>query len=128
MQWYREAYQKLGMFGPEHCTGDCAEQDFTCKVLVLSPDILREPYWKPEHQLLYAQSGFGCMPHSSGQAVFAASLADGETTRWNREDFVGILKDEFLPEWAKPKLAELIALRQTGPKVAGPTMGYPALR
>ena len=44
---------------------------------------------------------------------------DGETARWNREDFVGILKDEFLPEWAKPKLAELQAQEQTD----APTMG-----
>lgn len=27
---YREAYQKLGLFGPEHCVGDRAEQDYIC--------------------------------------------------------------------------------------------------
>ena len=96
-----------------------AEQDYTGKVLVLSPDVLREQYWGQKYQLLYAQSGFGCKPHSSGRAVFATSLADGETARWNREDFVGVLDDKFLPEWAKPKLAELQAQEQTD----APTMG-----
>ena len=116
---YREAYQKLGLFGPEHCVGDRAEQDYTGKVLVLSPDVLREQYWGQKYQLLYAQSGFGCKPHSSGRAVFATSLANGETARWNRGDFVGVLDDKFLPEWAKPKLAELQAQEQTD----APTMG-----
>ena len=39
---YRKAYQKLELFGAEHCVGDRAEQDFTGKVLVLSPDTLKE--------------------------------------------------------------------------------------
>ena len=119
VSFYRKAVQALNLFGAEHCVGDRAEQDFTGKVLVLSPDVLREQYWGQEYQLLYAKSGFGCKPHSSGRAVFATSLMDGETARWNREDFVGILKDEFLPEWAKPKLAELNAQEQTD----APTMG-----
>ena len=42
-----------------------------------------------------------------------------ETARWNREDFIGVLDDKFLPEWAKPKLAELNAQEQTN----APTMG-----
>ena len=94
VSFYRKAVQALNLFGAEHCVGDRAE-------------------------LLYAQSGFGCKPHSSGRAVFATSLADGETARWNREDFVGVLDDKFLPEWAKPKLAELQAQEQTD----APTMG-----
>ena len=35
---YRKAVQALNLFGAEHCVGDRAEQDFTGKVLVLSPD------------------------------------------------------------------------------------------
>ncbi len=34
-------------------------------------------------------------------------LGDGETTRWNRSEFVGIIRDECLPDWAAEKLAEL---------------------
>ena len=114
-----KAVQALDLFGAEHCVGDRAEQDFTGKVLVLSPEALREQYWGQDYQLLYARSGFGCAPHSSGRAVFATCLSDGETARWNREDFIGVLHDKFLPEWAKPKLAELNAQEQTN----APTMG-----
>ena len=116
---YRKAVQALNLFGAEHCVGDRAEQDFTGKVLVLSPEALREQYWGQENQLRYARSGFGCEPHSSGRAVFATCLSDGETARWNREDFTGVLDDKFLPEWAREKLEELKMQEQTD----APTMG-----
>ena len=36
-----------------------------------------------------------------------------EMTRWNRADFMGVLKDQFLPDWAAEKLAELKGMEQT---------------
>ena len=38
--FYRKAVQTLNLFGAEHCVGDRAKQDFTGKVLVLSPEAL----------------------------------------------------------------------------------------
>ena len=119
VSFYRKAVQALNLFGAEHCVGDRAKQDFTGKVLVLSPEALREQYWGQDYQLLYARSGFGCAPHSSGRAVFATCLSDGETARWNREDFTGVLDEEYLPDWAREKLEELMAQEQTD----APTMG-----
>ena len=119
VSFYRKAVQALNLFGAEHCVGDRAEQDFTGKVLVLSPDTLKESCWSQADQLWYARSGFGCVPHSSGRAVFATCLSDGETARWNREDFTGVLDDKFLPEWAREKLEELMTQEQTD----APTMG-----
>ena len=55
---YRKAVQALNLFGAEHCVGDRAEQDFTGKVLVLSPDTLKESCWSQADQLWYARSGF----------------------------------------------------------------------
>ena len=34
-------------------------------------------------------------------------MGDGETTRWNRSEFVGIIRDECIPDCAAEKLAEL---------------------
>ena len=93
----------------------CVEQDFTGKVLVLSPDTLKESCWSQADQLWYAHDGFGCRPHSSGRAVFATCLSDGETARWNREDFIGVLDEKHLPDWAREKLMELTAPRQEEP-------------
>ena len=119
---YRKAYQKLGLFGSEHCIGDRAEQDFTGKVLVLSPDTLKEFYWSPENQLWYAHDGFGCSPHAIGRSVRCTCLGDGEMTRWNRNEFIGVLDDKYLPEWARTKLTELTAPQQDEPEMTGMTL------
>lgn len=120
----REAYQALNLFGPEHCAGDRSKQDFTGKVLVMSPDTLREACWDPRDQLWLGEGGFGCSPDSSGRAVYATCLGDGEKTRWNRSDFIGVLDEKFLPDWAMEKLEELRGPRQEqdGPSMDGMTM------
>jgi len=98
-------YQELGMFGPEHCGG--ADQDFTGKVLVLRPDRMKDECWSAQNQLWLGEMGFGCSPTASGRAVYATCLGDGEKTRWNRADFLGVLDEQHLPDWAAEKLAEL---------------------
>ena len=109
---YRKAVQALNLFGAEHCVGDRAEQDYTGKVLVLSPDTLKESYWSQENQLWYAHDGFGCRPHAIGRSVRCTCLSDGEMTRWNRHEFIGVLDEKYLPDWAREKLMELTAPRQ----------------
>ena len=117
----RDAYQALGLFGPEHCVGDRHEQDYTGKVLVLSTDTLRESCWDPRNMLWLGEGGFGCSPHSSGRAVYATCLGDGEKTRWNRADFTGVLDEQYLPDWAVERLEELRSPQQE--QNSGPTMG-----
>ena len=113
--FYRKAVQALNLFGAEHCVGDRAEQDYTGKVLVLSPEALREQYWSQENQLWYAHGGFGCSPHTIGRSVRCTCLGDGEMTRWNRHEFIGVLDEKYLPDWAREKLMELTAPRQEAP-------------
>ena len=104
VQQIHAEYRALGMFGPEHCGAD---QDFTGKVLVLRPDRLKDACWSAQNQLWYGECGFGCSPTASGRAVFATCLGDGEKVRWNRTDFMGVLDEQYLPDWAAEKLAEL---------------------
>ena len=115
VSFYRKAVQALNLFGAEHCVGDRAEQDFTGKVLVLSPDTLKESCWSQADQLWYAHDGFGCRPHAIGRSVRCTCLSDGETTRWNRHEFIGVLDEKYLPDWAREKLMELTAPRQEEP-------------
>lgn len=123
----RAAYQALGLFGPEHCVGAHHEQDYKGKVLVMSPDTLRESCWDPRNQLWYGEGGFGCSPTASGRAVYATCLCDGEKTRWNRADFIGVLDEQYLPDWAQEKLAEFRGPAQEqqpdGPAQGGMEMG-----
>lgn len=112
----REAYQALGLFEGSHCTAGSEGLDYTGKVLVLSPDALKERYWSPQSQLWLAEDGFGCSPTASGRAVYATCLGDGEKTRWNREDFTGVLDERYLPDWAAEKLTELRGPQQKQPE------------
>ncbi|MEG2421533.1 MAG: hypothetical protein RSB55_08270, partial [Oscillospiraceae bacterium] len=116
----RKVYQALELFGAEHCEPDDASQSYEGKVLVLSPDTLKEECWSQQNQLWLCTGGFGSHPHARDRAVFATCLGDGEQTRWNRSDFIGILKDEFLPAWAKAKLEKMQTPQE--PTLGGQTM------
>ena len=121
----RDAYQALGLFGPEHCAADPQEQDYKDRVLVMRPDTLRESFWDPRNQLWLGEGGFGCSPGARGTAVYATCLGDGEETCWNRDDFIGVLDEQYLPDWAAEKLEELRGPRQeqqSGPVMGGITM------
>lgn len=106
-QFVRQAhteYQKLGLFGARHCS---TELDYTGKVLILRPAVLKEECWSPRNQLWYGECGFGCSPTARGRAVYATCLGDGEKNRWDRTDFVGVLDEQYLPDWAMERLSEL---------------------
>lgn len=114
-----QAYQALGLFGPEHCIDEGNGLDYTGRVLVLSPDTLREECWGPRDQLWYAHDGSGTSPYSIGCSIRATCLGNGEMTRWDRTGFTGILDDQYLPDWAREKLEELWAPKQGGPSMGG---------
>ena len=98
-------YQALGMFGAEHCAA--GDLDYTGKVLIMRPSVLKEECWSGQFQLWYGEGGFGCSPTARGRAVYATCLGDGEKSRWNRADFMGVLDEQYLPDWAQETLAEL---------------------
>ena len=116
----QEAYQALGLLGKEHCDPAAWENDLEGKVLLVSPNTLRESAWSSENMLWLCTGGFGSKPNARGRAVYAICLADGEQARWNREDFTGVLDEQYLPDWAKEKLE---ALRAPEEQDAGPVMG-----
>jgi hypothetical protein len=105
----RMHYAALNLYDHRHrIEGDVHEQDFTGKLLILRADVLKESARTPENQLFLANvGGFGCHPHARGRAVIGEFLIDGENARFNRDEFVGIVDDRYLADWAKEKLAEL---------------------
>lgn len=105
---YRKEFRSLGLYGPDQCVPNSREElDYEGRVLVLSPDTLKESYWTPQDQLWFAHDGFGCRPHAIGRSIRCTCLGDGESTRWNRSDFIGVLCTELLPSWASENLSEL---------------------
>ena len=122
---FRKEYQKLGLFDYTHCLPDTSKQNFEGKVIVLKADGIKESCLTPQSQLWLCTGGFGSRAGASGRAVFATCLADGETTRLNREDFAGVLAEANLPDWARERLEQLqgkeLTARDT-PDMGGMTM------
>lgn len=100
----RQAWRELGLFDKRHCTG--ADEDFQGRVLVLKPTILKDEYKTPDFQLFLAEGGFGCSPTARGRKIYGQFLKDGEEIHYECQDFLGVLKDEHLSDWAREKLAE----------------------
>lgn len=104
----RKAWQALGLFDASHCEPEKdGEIDYTGRVLVLKPNILKDEYKTPDYQLFLAEGGFGCAANARGRKVFGQFLMDGEKTHYQRNDFIGAIRDEYLPEWAAEKLDEI---------------------
>ena len=97
----RRMYQALGFFGSEHIVKSDEPQDYTNKLLIIRDTSLAEEHRTPENQLFLAKGGFGCDPEASGRKVFGQFLSDGEKTHFNRLDFVGVIADEHIPDWAR---------------------------
>ena len=104
-------FESLNLFTIEHC--DKEQTNYEDKVVIVSHKNLKEEYWTPENQLWLATGGFGCDPTKIGRAVYSTCLADGEKSRWDRGQVVGVIKDEFLPDWAREKLEEMKAEEQS---------------
>ena len=83
------------------------------KEVILILKLLSERLFFSVH-IRYAHDGFGCSPKAIGRSIRCTCLGDGEMTRWNRTDFIGALKDEFLPEWAKDMSQLPDALKERG--------------
>ena len=97
----RQEWQSLGLFDRSHCS---EEADYEGKLLALKPSTLKDEYKTPDFQLFFATSGFGCDPTKIGTAVYGFFLKDDEHTHFRRSDFIGVVKDECIPEWAQEKL------------------------
>ena len=113
----RKMYAELNLFSVEHIVRSDETQDYTNKLLILRDTSLKEEYRTPENQLFFATGGFGCSPTASGRKVFGQFLSDGEKTHFYREDFIGVIADEHIPEWARERLAELAPEQQNSPEI-----------
>lgn len=104
----QKLWNNLGLFERQHCVSeDDGQIDYEGKVVVIDPCILKDEYKTPDDQLFYVSGGFGAHPSARGRKVFGEFLKDGEKTHYYREDILGVLKDEYIPEWAQDKADEI---------------------
>ncbi len=109
----RDAYEALGLFDQSQYA-PIDGMALKGKVLVMSPYMLREEYWTPKAQLWLAQKGLGCDPDSSISILwtFCLGASEPEPMLLHRQDFIGVLDEKFLPDWARNRLEELTAPAQ----------------
>jgi hypothetical protein len=81
-------------------------------VVALRPERLRPEYRTGNNQLVLATGGFGTHANSRGRAVYTVNLYSGKESRWNREDILGVVKPECIPDWARERLEQIRLQRQ----------------
>jgi len=117
----RRAYQALNLWEAKHCN-DATGLNFEGKVMVLRATNLKDEYKNPRDQLVLCESGFGCSSTVSGRKVFGRFLSDGERCQYERSDFIGELKAEYLPDWAVEKRKEMGVSIEEGQSMGGMEM------
>ena len=83
------------------CTLITADDYIKGNLIVIKQDSLRQEYRMSTHQLKICTGGFGSHPHSRGSACFCVDLYSGQHSRFEREDVLGTISEEQLPQWAK---------------------------
>jgi len=106
----------LQPFTPEHCIPNDNRQNLENKVVLIRPERLRPEYRTADKQLVLVTGGFGAQANARGRAVYTINLYSGKESRWNREDILGIVKPEYLPDWAKERLKQFEAERKAKEK------------
>lgn len=91
--------QTLKPLGLADCAPDSTKQNYDNQILVLDPNTLIRAAQNAQNSLWVAWNGFGCTYGARGQAVFAKNLFDGREARWERSDFLGIVRPESLQKW-----------------------------
>ena len=91
--------QSLEPFGNGDCVPGSVREDYSNKILVIDPQTQIANCRNAQNSLWIAYSGFGCTYGARGQAVYAKNLFDGRESRWERADFLGIVKPESLQKW-----------------------------
>lgn len=81
--------------------------EYTGKLMVVRAEVLRPEYRNMAHQLVLPESGNGCTPRGLGSAVYSTTLATGKHHRFERMDFLGELRPECVPDWAKAALDKI---------------------
>lgn len=109
----------LQTFTLKHCIPNDNSQNLENKVAIIRPECLRPEYRTADKQLVLVTGGFGSHANSRGRAVYTTNLYSGKESRWNREDILGVVKPEYMPDWAKERLKQVQAERHIKQKKQG---------
>ena len=86
----------------DKCQPITYEDSLKNNVVVIDSNVFSPEYQLATHQLMLCTGGFGSYPNARGRACFCTSLYDGHKTSFYRQEVIGTLNKDNLPEWAKP--------------------------
>ena len=112
------------LFTQEDCLQTGYDISIDGKVIVLHLSALPEGLRQAKYQMYFCTGGNGSNPNPIGRSIFTVSLAEGEKIRWNRNDVLGILKPELLPDHARLQLSQIrpsgaLDLKSNEPQYSG---------
>lgn len=95
-------------YSEEHCNHE--KKEYVNEILIIKPEALYEEYQAKEYQLWLATHGTGCFSWctSMSDTIHAVCLSDDDYGAFSRDNFIGVAKEETLPEWAKEKRNQLL--------------------
>lgn len=96
----------------EQCTPIDSGADITNTVVVLKPEALRPEYRTADKQILIVRGGFGSAGNARGRAVFTVNVYSGKQARWDREDIMGRLFEDQMPQWVREKIREYVPVKR----------------
>ena len=82
------------------CTPISSNDDLNGKIVVIKQEVLRQEYRRATNQIKLCTGGFGASPNSRGSACYCVDLYSRKTNRYERQDIMGTLLPEQLPQWA----------------------------
>ena len=88
------------------CTPISYDDDLNDRIVVIKPEVLRREDRMATKQIKLCTGGFGASPKSRGSACFCVDLYSGKSSRFERQDILGTLKPEQLPQWAAIQLEQ----------------------
>ena len=88
----------------ESCSPVSYKDSIENKVVVVKGSILRPEFRHGNHQLMLCTGGFGAQANARGRTCCCISLYDGRKTSFYRTDFLGVMDEKKLPEWAQKGL------------------------
>lgn len=96
----------LDLLNGEQCFPLKDSDDITGKVVAVKPSSLRYEYQRAGCQLILVTNGSGARSYSRGTSVYGVNVFTGRRAgRWERQDVLGEVRPECMPQWAKEHLA-----------------------
>lgn len=86
---------------------DLSVSNYENKVCVVNAEYLVRGSDNEINQLVFIKHGNGTSPDLRGMACFGEQIYSGESVRWERYEILGVLKEEYIPDWAKEKITDL---------------------